>query len=298
MTDYILITSVTAEKLFGVFEESVRETCAKDYSAVQIDAWIARATPARWLQLLSGDLHFIAAVNQTSGELAGFASINPDGYLHSMFVRPRYQKKGIASFMLHALEDWVMRFQASDIYSDVSITALPFFLSQGFSIEREQTVLVNGVKMSNFLMRKPLICQPSETDYDELLCVWEEAVRSTHHFLSEEDIQYYKPLVRMIYLPGVDLYCFRNRERRITAFMGLSNEMIEMLFVAPQEQGKGFGSRLIDFAIKEKGIYKIDVNEQNTIASRFYQHKGFKIVSRDAFDAAGKPYPVLHLEMK
>lgn len=102
----------------------------------------------------------------------------------------------------------------------------------------------------------------------------------------------------MIYLPGVDLYCFRNRERRITAFMGLSNEMIEMLFVAPQEQGKGFGSRLIDFAIKEKGIYKIDVNEQNTIASRFYQHKGFKIVSRDAFDAAGKPYPVLHLEMK
>ena len=44
-------------------------------------------------------------------------------------------------------------------------------------------------------MRKPLICQPSETDYDELLCVWEEAVRSTHHFLSEEDIQYYKPLV-------------------------------------------------------------------------------------------------------
>jgi GNAT superfamily N-acetyltransferase len=104
----------------------VRETCAKDYSAVQLDAWIARATPARWQQLLSGDLHFIAAVNQTSGELAGFASINPDGYLHSMFVRPGYQKKGVASFMLHALEDWVMRFQASDIYSEVSITALPF----------------------------------------------------------------------------------------------------------------------------------------------------------------------------
>ena len=147
MTDYILITSVTAEKLFGIFEESVRETCAKDYSAVQLDAWIARATPARWQQLLSGDLHFIAAVNQTSGELAGFASINPDGYLHSMFVRPGYQKKGVASFMLHALEDWVMSFQASDIYSEVSITALPFFLSQGFSIEREQTVVVNGVKM-------------------------------------------------------------------------------------------------------------------------------------------------------
>lgn len=83
-----------------------------------------------------------------------------------------------------------------------------------------------------------MICQPSETDYDELLCVWEEAVRSTHHFLSEEDIQYYKPLVRMIYLPGVDLYCFRNRERRITAFMGLSNEMIEMLLLLHKNKGR------------------------------------------------------------
>ncbi len=78
--------------------------------------------------------------------------------------------------------------------------------------------------------------------------------------------------------------------------MGFSNEMIEMLLFAPQEQGNRFGRRIFEFAVKEKGIYKIDVNEQNTIASRFYQHKGFKIVSRDAFDAAGKPYPVLHLQ--
>ena len=35
-------------------------------TAVQLDAWIARATPARWQQLLSGDLHFMAAVNQTT----------------------------------------------------------------------------------------------------------------------------------------------------------------------------------------------------------------------------------------
>lgn len=33
-------------------------------------------------------------------------------------------------------------------------------------------------------------------DYDELIQLWEASVRSTHHFLTEDDIQYYKPLIR------------------------------------------------------------------------------------------------------
>lgn len=79
----------------------------------------------------------------------------------------------------------------------------------------------------------------------------------------------------MIYLPGVDLYCIRNREERIAAFMGLSGERIEMLFVAPQEQRKGYGSRLIDFAVRDKYLDRIDVNEQNSTAVRFYLKKRF-----------------------
>lgn len=34
-----------------------------------------------------------------------------------------------------------------------------------------------------------MIEQPSPKVYDELLSIWEEAVRSTHHFLTEADIQ-------------------------------------------------------------------------------------------------------------
>ena len=40
------------------------------------------------------------------------------------------------------------------------------------------------------------ILRPTPQDYDELLAVWEASVRSTHHFLTEENIQFYKPLVR------------------------------------------------------------------------------------------------------
>ena len=41
-----------------------------------------------------------------------------------------------------------------------------------------------------------MIEQPDTQDYDELLRIWELAVRSTHHFLTENDILFYKPLVR------------------------------------------------------------------------------------------------------
>ncbi|MCD8183411.1 MAG: GNAT family N-acetyltransferase [Bacteroides sp.] len=142
-----------------------------------------------------------------------------------------------------------------------------------------------------------MITQPTPQDYDELLSLWEASVRSTHHFLTEEDILFYKPLVREEYFPAVELYIMRNREGKITAFMGLSEELVEMLFVHPDEQGKGYGKQLMEYTLHEKHIYKVDVNEQNEQVCRFYQHLGFNVISRDATDATGKAFPILHLQM-
>ena len=80
--------------------------------------------------------------------------------------------------------------------------------------------------------------------------------------------------------------------------MGLSDELIEMLFVHPEEQGKGCGKQLIQYALHEKHIYKVDVNEQNESAHRFYLHTGFRLIGRDETDPAGNPFPILHLQWK
>ena len=122
-------------------------------------------------------------------------------------------------------------------------------------------------------------------DYDELIQLWEASVRSTHHFLTEDDIQYYKPLIRNEYFRAVELYIIRDRKtEQITAFMGLSDELIEMLFVHPAQQGKGLGKTLLEYAIREKKMQKVDVNEQNTQALHFYQNRGFEVIARDAID--------------
>lgn len=137
----------------------------------------------------------------------------------------------------------------------------------------------------------------NSTDYSELIHIWEESVRSTHHFLSEDDIRFFKPLVEEQYFPAVRLYVLRNETQRIAAFMGLSDTLIEMLFVRPEEQGKGYGQRLIEFAIDKQHIRKVDVNEQNEKAYRFYLKKGFQVTSRDETDSTGKPFPILHMEI-
>lgn len=136
----------------------------------------------------------------------------------------------------------------------------------------------------------------SDDVLDELTDVWEEAVRSSHHFLAEEDIAFFRPLVRNEYLGAVRLFVIHGADGRIAAFMGLSNEMIEMLFVRPGEQGQGYGKAFVNFATRVCHIDKVDVNEQNPQALGFYRRMGYRVTGRDALDTTGKPFPILHLQ--
>ena len=70
---------------------------------------------------------------------------------------------------------------------------------------------------------------------DELIEVWEAAVRSSHHFLSEEDIRFFKPLVREHYLSSVELNVIRNVRNRIAAFMGLSFRVAPGVLIPRQD---------------------------------------------------------------
>ena len=135
-------------------------------------------------------------------------------------------------------------------------------------------------------------------DYAEIVEVWEASVRATHHFLSESDIEYFRPLILHEYLKAVELRCIRGEDGRIAAFTGTANGKTEMLFIRPCYRGKGMGKALLQYAILEKQAYEADVNEQNEQAVGFYLHSGFEITGRSEVDGLGKPYPLLHLKIK
>lgn len=141
------------------------------------------------------------------------------------------------------------------------------------------------------------IHKPVPADFPEIVELWEASVRTTHHFLPESDILYFKPLILNEYLYHVDLYCTKDEQGRITGFLGIADGKIEMLFIDPSARGKGIGRQLSEYAINELGATTVDVNEQNEQAVGFYQKMGFKTIGRSPLDGLGKPYPLLHMEL-
>ena len=137
-------------------ERTILRVNVRDYTEAQVRAWAARAgSPERWEQLWDSGLVFFAA-ESGQDEILGVASADAQGYLHSMFVHGDYQGKGIATALLQVAQSYVAACGTREMYSEVSLTARPFFLRRGFHIEREQVVRVSGVPMVNFRMRKRL----------------------------------------------------------------------------------------------------------------------------------------------
>src|SRR5690606_36180502 len=93
-------------------------------------------------------------------------------------------------------------------------------------------------------MNSMAIEQVSPTDYIKLAELWEDSVRTTHDFLSDADIAAMRPRLLAEWLPAVALRVYRGSGDRILGFIGLSEEKVEMLFVASNARGRGIGRRL------------------------------------------------------
>lgn len=130
-----------------------------------------------------------------------------------------------------------------------------------------------------------------------VLEVWSQSVKATHHFLSESDFQTTQKMLEELDFSVFELYCLKRNEQ-IIGFIGTYADKIEMLFIHPDYFGMGLGSSLIHFAIRKLKACKVDVNEQNTAAYRFYQKMGFIPFDRSEKDAQDMPYPIIHMELK
>lgn len=139
------------------------------------------------------------------------------------------------------------------------------------------------------------IVRCNKKDYETLAEIWERSVIATHDFLKNEDFFEIKAALIPDYFSNVDLYAIADNDV-YAGFIGLSPDAIEMLFIDSDRRGQGYGSALIEFA-KQRGATKVDVNEQNTSALKFYKAKGFRIIGRDETDDANRPYPIFYLSL-
>lgn len=131
---------------------------------------------------------------------------------------------------------------------------------------------------------------------DELIVLWADSVRASHDFLGEDDIKNLTPYVK-IGLGEIERLITIEIDHKTVGFMGIAQQKIEMLFIAPACFRQGIGRALVDFAKADGEIKWVDVNEQNPKARLFYERMGFAVYERSPLDDQGNAFPILKMRL-
>ncbi|MGQ7311965.1 acetyltransferase [Microbacterium arabinogalactanolyticum] len=134
-------------------------------------------------------------------------------------------------------------------------------------------------------------------DHPALVRIWRSAVDATHDFLAEADRDAIESHLASDYFPAVTLVLAEIEDSPV-GFAGALNGNLEMLFVDAARRGAGIGTLLLQHAIAQLAVTRVDVNEQNPTATAFYARRGFEVIGRSELDDAGRPYPLLHLRLR
>ncbi|RTE10569.1 GNAT family N-acetyltransferase [Paenibacillus whitsoniae] len=140
-----------------LFYETVHSVNKKDYTQEQIEAWASKEDKEQrlesWRSSMSTNITLVALID---GIIVGFSDMTHEGYLDRLFVHKDYQRQGIASSLVRALESEARRLGITQLYTHASITAKSFFEHHGFQLVESQCVERKGIPLVNFKMIKDL----------------------------------------------------------------------------------------------------------------------------------------------
>jgi putative acetyltransferase len=140
--------------LFRVYHSAIHMIACKDYTAEQVQAWAPpELDQDLWCERMRGISPFVA---QDGDEIVGYADLQPSGYIDHFFVSGRHPRRGIGALLMHRIHNEATALRLSELTSDVSRTAEPFFVHYGFSVTERREPVLRGVIIPNAFMRKQL----------------------------------------------------------------------------------------------------------------------------------------------
>lgn len=131
-------------------------------------------------------------------------------------------------------------------------------------------------------------------DGPRLLQIWLDASRVGHSFLAEATLQEQLPKLRDVYIPHADNWV-AVEACTIHGFIGMVENHVGGLFVAPEAHRRGVGRLLVEHAAERLGELTVEVYEQNESACSFYRACGFEQEARRNSDDDGRPLPLLRM---
>lgn len=140
------------QAILELFELSVREGSKEEYTADQRQVWVAGAkNTRRWKRAIREQCFILAFVE---GILVGFGSTSKEGYVDFMYVHPKHMGKGVARALYEVMEGEMLGKGVREFTTHSSHTARKFFERMGFGVVEENSMVRDGVSLSNWLMKK------------------------------------------------------------------------------------------------------------------------------------------------
>lgn len=143
--------------LFSVFLSSVHTLASHYYTHEQIVAWApSDIDPDHWTNRMRALRPFVVEVD---GEIAGYADVQPNGYIDHFYVSGAYPRQGVGTLLMDRIHEEAREHGMGELTSNVSKAAEAFYLRHGFHVVERGFPVCRGVTLQNALMRKYLVKQ-------------------------------------------------------------------------------------------------------------------------------------------
>ena len=125
------------------------------------------------------------------------------------------------------------------------------------------------------------------SDATLLADIWLAASLRAHSFIPADywRCNYHRMLAE--YLPNSETHVLENRLGDPCGFISMLGRHIAALFVAPAEQGKGYGTDLLRHVQAQHSELTLHVYARNTDSVHFYEYHGFSTLSHGIDAATG-----------
>ncbi|MCZ2366593.1 GNAT family N-acetyltransferase [Vibrio diabolicus] len=138
--------------LWTLFYHTVRVINRRDYTELQVSAWAPSDFDLNsWQRTMDTIQPYIAEIE---GQVVDYCDLQSDGLIDHFFCHHEYQGQGIGRDLMSFLFSQAKVQGIERLYSEVSITARPFYEKMGFTVKVQQRAEVRGETLTNFMMEK------------------------------------------------------------------------------------------------------------------------------------------------
>lgn len=141
-------------ELWELYFNTRHQIVAKAYTIDQVNRWAPSDTDMEaWAQRVARKNPFVAVENN---QIVGFAELEGDGHIDYFYCHHDWQRKGVGTLLLGALEAEAQDRGIEVLLAEVSATGVDFFKAKGFEVTEERTNIVCAAPAKQYEMRKSI----------------------------------------------------------------------------------------------------------------------------------------------